>query len=110
MMGLLKAMKTRQGLNHCPGERALSVLPKAVFFSPLSNHGVVRRRRRCPTTLRGAKAGNDDAQCAPNQGWNEFLAKITQNNQGCGVCIRIRAADGNPIEGLKFAPQCPAGP
>jgi len=30
------------------------------------------------------------------------MHKITQHTLGCGACIRIRAADGSTIEGLRF--------
>jgi len=51
---------------------------------------------------RPLKAGDDKAQAVLKEGWNDFLAKITQNNMGCGACIRIRTPEGDPIAGLRF--------
>jgi HEAT repeat protein len=53
-------------------------------------------------TMRPIAAGQDKAQATLKEGWNEFLAKVTQNNMGCGACVRIRAADGSSVPGLKF--------
>ncbi len=51
---------------------------------------------------RPLKAGDDKAHAVLKEGWNDFLAKITQNNMGCGACIRIRTPEGDPIAGLRF--------
>ena len=62
--------------------------------------------------IRGLKAGDDRAQATLKEGWNDFFVKISQHTLGCGACIRIRAADGSTIEGLRFdggGPAAPAG-
>ncbi|MFI5379623.1 MAG: HEAT repeat domain-containing protein [Tepidisphaerales bacterium] len=51
---------------------------------------------------RPIKAGEDSAEAALKEGWNDFLVKVTQNNLGFAVCIRIRNSDGAPISGLRF--------
>jgi len=51
---------------------------------------------------RGLKPEQDRARAELKEGWNDFLAKITQHTMGCGACIRIRAEDGSAIDGLKF--------
>ena len=51
---------------------------------------------------RGIKAGDDKADAALKEGWNDFLVKVTQNVMGCAVCMRIRTPDGATVEGLKF--------
>ncbi len=53
---------------------------------------------------RPLKAGDNNAQATLKEGPNDFLVKITQNNMGCGVCIRIRSASGESIPGLRFEP------
>ncbi len=58
--------------------------------------------------LRPIVAGQDKAQAALKEGWNDFLLKITQNNMGCAACVRIRDAEGSPVEGLRFEPGPPA--
>jgi hypothetical protein len=52
--------------------------------------------------IRGLKPGEDRAEAALREGWNDFLLKITQHTLGCGACVRLRAADGSSIEGLRF--------
>ncbi|GAG45169.1 unnamed protein product, partial [marine sediment metagenome] len=52
--------------------------------------------------VRGLGPGQDRAEAVLRQGWNEFLAKITQHTMGCGACIRIRNADGSLVEGMRF--------
>ncbi len=44
----------------------------------------------------------DKAKAALKEGWNDFLVKVTQNNMGCAVCIRILSEDGKLIDGLRF--------
>jgi HEAT repeat protein len=51
--------------------------------------------------LRPLKAGSDQADAVLQEGWNDFLAKITQNNMGCGLCIRVRGPGGGTLEGLR---------
>jgi HEAT repeat protein len=53
-------------------------------------------------TMRPIQAGSDRAEAALNQGWNPMMIKVTQNNMGCAVCVRIRQTDGSPVEGLRF--------
>ena len=50
---------------------------------------------------RPLQAMSDRAAGRLNEGWNDLLVKVTQNNMGFGFCLRIRAADGSVIEGLK---------
>jgi len=52
--------------------------------------------------IRGLNPDQDKAQAELNEGWNEFLVKITQHTLGCEACLRIRARDGSTIEGLRF--------
>jgi HEAT repeat protein len=52
-------------------------------------------------TQRPLQAMSDRAAGRLNEGWNDLLVKVTQNNMGFGFCLRIRAADGSVIEGLK---------
>jgi HEAT repeat protein len=52
--------------------------------------------------VRGFAPGQDRAKASLKQGWNDFLAKITQHTLGCEMAIRITAADGSPIQGLRF--------
>jgi HEAT repeat protein len=52
--------------------------------------------------IRGLAPGQDKAEAVLKEGWNSFLAKITQHTLGCGACIRVRGADGSVIEGLRF--------
>ena len=50
--------------------------------------------------VRGLGPDQDKARAQLKCGWNDFLAKITQSTAGCGVCIRVRTADGKAIQGL----------
>ena len=52
--------------------------------------------------IRGLTPSQDKAEGVLKEGWNDFLLKITQHTLGCGACVRIRAADGAIIDGLKF--------
>ena len=54
--------------------------------------------------MRPIVAGQDKAEATLKEGANDFLLKITQNNMGCAACVRIRNADGSPIEGLRIEP------
>jgi len=54
--------------------------------------------------VRGLVPDQDRAVARLRQGWNDFLAKITQHTLGCGACIRLRAADGSRIDGLRCDP------
>lgn len=58
--------------------------------------------------IRGLTPGQDKAEGVLKEGWNDFLLKITQHTLGCGACVRIRAADGAIIDGLKFEAAGPA--
>jgi hypothetical protein len=49
--------------------------------------------------------GQDKVKARLRQGWNDLLAKITQNGGGCGLSLRITAADGSEIPGLRFDPR-----
>jgi hypothetical protein len=51
--------------------------------------------------MRPLKAGEDKAEAALKEGWNDLLAKVTQNNMGCGLCLRVRGPDGSVLDGLK---------
>jgi hypothetical protein len=60
--------------------------------------------------MRPLKPGDDKAEAVLKEGWNDLLAKITQNNMGCGACVRLRGLDGSTLEGLRFeAGEAPGG-
>jgi len=52
--------------------------------------------------MRPLVPGQDKAEATLKQGQNDFLLKVTQNNMGCGFCIRARNADGSVFDGLRF--------
>jgi len=52
--------------------------------------------------MRPLKPASDKAQAALKEGWNDFLIKVTQNNMGFGVCVRVCGAEGAALEGLRF--------
>jgi HEAT repeat protein len=52
--------------------------------------------------LRAIEPGQEKVAVNLNEGWNELLLKVTQNNMGWGACARFRNADGSPVDGLKF--------
>ncbi len=54
--------------------------------------------------VRGLNPDEDKIQAVLRQGWNDLFAKITQHTAGCGVCVRVTAADGGLVEGLKVDP------
>ncbi len=54
---------------------------------------------------RGVVPGQDRAKGKLRPGWNDLLAKITQNGGGCGMSLRVTAADGSEIPGLRFDPR-----
>lgn len=54
--------------------------------------------------VRGLTLDQDRASARLRQGWNDFLAKITQHTMGCGACFRLRSADGSRIEGYRCDP------
>jgi len=56
-------------------------------------------------TVRGMAPAQDRAKAELKQGWNDLLAKITQHTLGCGLILRITAANGSRIDGLRFDPQ-----
>lgn len=51
---------------------------------------------------RGVVPGSDRAKAKLRQGWNDLLAKVTQNGGGCGMSLRITSADGAEIPGLRY--------
>jgi hypothetical protein len=53
-------------------------------------------------TDRGVVPGQDRAKAKLRKGWNDLLAKITQDGGGCGMSLRITAADGAEISGLRY--------
>ena len=53
-------------------------------------------------TDRGVTPGEDRVKAKLHQGWNDLLAKITQNGGGCGMSLRITAINGSEIPGLRF--------
>jgi hypothetical protein len=55
--------------------------------------------------IRGLTPGQDRAQATLREGWNDFRAKITQQNAGCGMMLRVLTADGREVPGLRFDPQ-----
>jgi HEAT repeat protein len=55
--------------------------------------------------VRGLTPGQDRAQATLREGWNDFRAKITQQNAGCGMMLRVVTADGKEVPGLRFDPQ-----
>ena len=57
--------------------------------------------------VRGLTPRQDKATATLREGWNEFLAKITQHTVGCGACIRILTADGAPLENIRCDPGQP---
>ena len=59
--------------------------------------------------LRAIVPASDKAKAELKEGWNDFFVKVTQNNMGCAVCIRILGADGKPLDGLRFDAEPPAG-
>ncbi len=54
--------------------------------------------------VRGMAPAQDRAKAELKQGWNDFLAKITQHTVGSGLILRITAANGSRIDGLRFDP------
>jgi HEAT repeat protein len=54
---------------------------------------------------RGVTPGEDRAKANLRQGWNDVLAKITQNGGGCGLSLRITATDGSEVAGLRYDPR-----
>ncbi len=51
--------------------------------------------------VRGFTAGQDKAKAELKQGWNDFLVKVTQHTAGCAASVRVMAADGKAIPGLR---------
>jgi len=47
--------------------------------------------------------GSDKVELNLNEGWNDLLLKVTQNNLGWEFCARVLKPDGSHLEGLKFA-------
>jgi HEAT repeat protein len=54
--------------------------------------------------VRGLTPDQDQAKAKLQQGWNDFLAKITQHTVGCGMTLRIKQADGADFPGLRIDP------
>jgi hypothetical protein len=44
----------------------------------------------------------DKANVALKEGWNSLMLKVVQDSGGWGAMVRVVAADGNKLEGLKF--------
>lgn len=55
--------------------------------------------------VRGLTPGQDKAKAGLREGWNDLRAKITQQNAGCGMLLRIVTAAGKEVDGLRFDPQ-----
>ncbi|HEU0040107.1 MAG TPA: hypothetical protein VFR76_12620, partial [Verrucomicrobiae bacterium] len=55
--------------------------------------------------VRGLTPGQDRAQATLREGWNDFRAKITQQNAGCAMMLRVVTADGKEVPGLRFDAQ-----
>ncbi len=53
---------------------------------------------------RGLTPGQDHAKANLRQGWNDFLAKITQQTAGCGMTLSITLPDGSSAPGLRMDP------
>ncbi|MCY2954606.1 MAG: HEAT repeat domain-containing protein [Planctomycetota bacterium] len=53
-------------------------------------------------TMRPLQAGQDRGEATLKDGWNDVMVKVTQNNMGFGVSVRIRNTDGSVMEGLRF--------
>jgi len=53
---------------------------------------------------RGYQANQDRAKIALNEGTNVLLVKITNGGDGWQAGVRVRAADGGKLAGLKFRP------
>jgi len=51
--------------------------------------------------VRGFTAGEDKAKATLKEGWNDFLVKVTQHTAGCAASVRVKAADGKAISGLR---------
>ena len=54
---------------------------------------------------RGVAPGEDRVKAKLHQGWNDLLAKITQNGGGCGMSLRITSTAGSEVSGLRFDPR-----
>jgi hypothetical protein len=44
----------------------------------------------------------DKVNVALKEGWNSIMLKVAQKDGGWGAIVRVVAADGNKLDGLKF--------
>ena len=51
--------------------------------------------------VRPVAPAQDTAKIQLKEGWNTLLVKVTQGGGEWSLCLRIRAADGNPLNGLR---------
>lgn len=94
--------------NHCViylKARAFCPRAQAVTLEIGSDDGVKvwinRTLVHANNAVRGFTPGEDKAKGALQEGWNEFLVKITQHTAGCAAAVRVRATDGQAIPGLR---------
>ena len=89
--------------------RVFAPVAQAVIFELGSDDGIKlwvnNEVMHANNTDRGVVPGADRAKAKLHQGWNDLLVKITQNGGGCGMSLRITAADGSEIPGLRFDPR-----
>ncbi|MBI1785555.1 hypothetical protein HYR69_10465, partial [Candidatus Sumerlaeota bacterium] len=50
---------------------------------------------------RSLKPAEDTAEATLKQGWNAILMKVNNGGGDWQACLRLRAADGSKIEGLR---------
>lgn len=55
--------------------------------------------------VRALTPDQDKGEATLKQGWNDFLAKISQHTLGCGACLRITTPEGATVEGLRVDPK-----
>lgn len=61
------------------------------------NGAVVHRNN----ALRGCARGADTVAVILRAGWNDLLVKVTNNGGGWAASVRVRAPDGDRLEGLR---------
>jgi hypothetical protein len=54
-------------------------------------------------TARPLQPGSDEVDVTLNAGWNSFLLKVTQNNEGWEFCVRFAQSSGEPVAGLRVS-------
>lgn len=54
---------------------------------------------------RGVKPGENSFEVPLRAGWNDLLAKVTQDSGGCGLIVQFTATNAAEIVGLRFDPQ-----